>query len=130
MFRTATGMAWARTPRAMPAAAQAGAGRRLRAPGVIAGLIVTGSLTTATSALAAGQSVFADGLHISTGALVAPDGRVWISDHNAGFCRVTDPTAADPGHIENPQFPGDTAHGGPTCLGGLLPEAGLGPDAA
>jgi hypothetical protein len=130
MHRIATGVAWARMPHAMSAAAPARAGRRLRALGVAAGLIVAGSLTTASSALAAGQSVYADGLHISTGALVDPDHRVWISDHNAGFCRVTDPTAAEPGHIENPQFPGDTAHGAPTCLGGLLPEAGTGPDAA
>ena len=32
------------------------------------------------------------------------------------------------GHIEHPQLPGDA--GARTCLGGLLPDAGTGPDAA
>lgn len=91
---------------------------------------VGAALAMAPTALAAGASLYADGLHISTGALVDPNGRVWIADHNAGFCRVTDPTPSAPGTIENPQFPGDTTHGTPTCLGGLLPGAGTGPDAA
>ena len=67
----------------------------------------------------------ADGMHISTGAIIAPDGTTWVSDHNAGFCRVSAPTDTDLGHIEHPQRPGD---GGPrTCLGGLLPDAGPAP---
>ena len=78
--------------------------------------------------LTKGSSLFADGLHISTGALVDPDGRTWITDHNAGFCRVIDPTEDGPGRIEHPQLPGDLDT--QTCLGGLLPGAGQGPDAA
>ena len=105
-------------------------GARALRPLTAAGLSVAFLLTAASSAPAAGSSVYAHGLHISTGALVDPDGRTWISDHNAGLCRVTDPSPWGPGHIEHPQFPGDTAHGDPTCLGGLLPGAGIGPDAA
>jgi hypothetical protein len=103
--------------------------RTLRAMGLL-GVAGAVWLCLASSAFAAGASVYADGLHLSTGALVDPDGRAWISDHNAGFCRVTDATSSGPGHIEHAQFPGDTRHGGPTCLGGLLPGAGPGPDAA
>ncbi len=109
-------------------------GRRwARALGAVSGLLAAAlvvALGIASSAFAAGASVYANGVHISTGALVDPDGRVWVSDHNAGFCRVTDATSSAPGYIEHAQFPGDTAHGGPTCLGGLLPGAGTGPDAA
>src|SRR4051812_5072593 len=87
-----------------------------------------------TSAQAAvGTSLYATGLHISTGSITDPHGRTWVSDHNAGFCRIVDPTPAGPGHIEHPDFdpntpnsPSDTA----TCLGGLLPGAGAGPDAS
>src|SRR4051812_10144215 len=87
-----------------------------------------------TSAQAAvGTSLYATGLHISTGSITDPDGRTWVSDHNAGFCRIVDPTAAGPGHIEHPDFdpatpntPTDT----PTCLGGLLAGAAPGPDAS
>jgi hypothetical protein len=75
-----------------------------------------------------GSSLYTEGLHISAGALVAPDGSTWVADHNGGFCRVTEPGEDGPGVIEHPQVPGA---GGPrTCLGGLLPEAGTGPDAA
>ena len=52
----------------------------------------------------------ADGLHISTGALQAPDGSIWVADHNAGLCRVSKPTFDGAGHIEHPQIPGE---GGP-----------------
>src|SRR5918911_1345809 len=77
---------------------------------------------------AAGSTQVAEGLHLSAGALADPHGRIWISDHNAGFCRVTDVTADGPGHIEHPQRP---AEGGPrTCLGALLPDAEPGPDPA
>jgi Bacterial Ig-like domain len=75
-----------------------------------------------------GRSLYADGLHISTGAIEDPRGRIWVADHNAGFCRVTEPTDDGPGTIEHPVRDGDTAT--PTCLGGLLPGAGTGPDAA
>ena len=75
-----------------------------------------------------GSTLYAAGLHLSTGAIVDPAGRVWIADHNAGFCRVTAVTDEGPGHVEHPQTPG--AAGPRTCLGGLLPEAGTGPDAA
>jgi hypothetical protein len=82
----------------------------------------------APNASAAGSSLYAEGLHISTGAIEDPRGRVWVADHNAGFCRVTEPTDDGPGTIEHPVRAGDTAT--PTCLGGLLPGAGTGPDAA
>ena len=76
---------------------------------------------------AAGPSLFAEGLHISTGAIVDPNDRVWVADHNAGFCRIK-PSNVGPGVIDHPQHPGeDVDH---TCLGGLLPEAATGPDAA
>jgi hypothetical protein len=75
-----------------------------------------------------GSSRFADGLHVSAGSLVDPVGRVWVADHNGGFCRVTDPTEDGPGAIDHPALPGGA--GPHTCLGGLMPEAGTGPDAA
>ena len=75
-----------------------------------------------------GASLTGEGLHISAGALVDPDGRTWVADHNGGFCRMTEATDAGPGHIDHPQHPGDA--GPRTCLGGLLPDAGPGPDAA
>ena len=75
-----------------------------------------------------GSSLFAGGLHISTGAIVDPNGRTWVADHNGGFCRVTEPGEDGPGTIDHPSLPGDP--GPRTCLGGLLPEAGTGPDAA
>ena len=72
---------------------------------------------------------YADGLHISTGSIVDPNGRVWVSDHNGGFCRVTEPDARTaPARSTTRRCPGGP--GPRTCLGGLLPEAGIGPDAA
>jgi hypothetical protein len=91
-------------------------------------VLLAGSLMPATSAVAAGSTLYADGLHISTGTIVDPNGRVWVSDHNAGFCRILDPSASSVGRIEHPQFPGDPVSR--TCLGGLLAGAGAGPDAA
>jgi hypothetical protein len=82
----------------------------------------------APNASAASSSLYAEGLHISTGAIEDPNGRTWVADHNAGFCRVTEPTDDGPGAIDHPVRDGDTAT--PTCLGGLLPGAGTGPDAA
>ena len=75
-----------------------------------------------------GSSLIATGLHISTGAIVDPVGRTWVADHNGGFCRVTASDDDGPGRIDHPELPG--ADGPRTCLGGLLPEAGHGPDAA
>jgi hypothetical protein len=75
-----------------------------------------------------GSSLHTEGLHVSAGALVDPDGRVWVADHNGGFCRTTPATEDGPGRIEHPSLPGEP--GPRTCLGGLLPEAGPGPDAA
>jgi hypothetical protein len=82
----------------------------------------------APNTFVASSSQYAEGLHISTGAIEDPHGRTWVADHNAGFCRVTEPTDDGPGTIEHPVRDGDTAT--PTCLGGLLPGAGIGPDAA
>jgi hypothetical protein len=85
-------------------------------------------LLGAQAASAAGPAPFAAGLHVATGSIVDPAGRTWVSDHNAGFCRVSDPAGPELGSIEHPELPGE---GGPrTCLGGLLPEAAAGPDAA
>jgi hypothetical protein len=98
-----------------------------RAVPLVLGLACALALASAPRAAAAGPSLFAEGLHISTGAIVDPDGRVWVADHNAGFCRIK-PAAVGPGTIDHPQNPGeDVQH---TCLGGLLPEAATGPDAA
>src|SRR4029079_10892988 len=81
-------------------------------------------------ALASPDSVvqLAGGLHISTGSIQAPDGSLWVTDHNAGLCRVSKPSFNDAGTIEHPQLPGGA--GPNTCLGGLLPEAREGADAA
>jgi hypothetical protein len=91
-------------------------------------------LSAAPSAHAAvGTAVYATGLHINTGSIVAPDGRIWVSDHNAGFCRVKDATANGPGYIEHPDFDPNTPAGPdetPTCVGGLLAGAAAGPDAS
>ena len=54
------------------------------------------SLAFAQRAAAAGPSLLAEGLHISTGAIVDPDDRVWVADHNAGFCRIK-PSTDGPG---------------------------------
>jgi hypothetical protein len=92
------------------------------------------SLVAATAANAVvGTSLYANGLHISTGSIVDPHGRIWVSDHNSGLCRIVDPTAAGPGFIEHPDFDPATPlvpESTPTCLGGLLPGAGPGADAS
>jgi hypothetical protein len=82
-------------------------------------------LTHPTSA-----SLYGDGLHVSTGALEDPAGRVWVTDHNGGFCRMTDPTIDGAGRIDHPELPDQPRSQARTCLGGLLPEAGPGADAA
>jgi hypothetical protein len=87
----------------------------------------------ATARAAVGTSLYANGLHISTGAIIDPHGRTWVSDHNSGFCRLVDPTTAGPGFIEHPDFDPGTPlvpDSLSTCLGGLLAGAGPGPDAS
>src|SRR4051812_16396632 len=81
---------------------------------------------------AVGTSLYANGLHISTGSIVDPLGRIWVADHNSGLCRIIDPTPAGPGTIEHPDFDPGTPllpTSTPTCLGGLLAGAGPGADA-
>jgi hypothetical protein len=75
-------------------------------------------------------SVYGKGLHVPTGAMEDPAGRLWVSDHNAGFCRWSDPTIDGSGSIEHPQTPNRPRAELRTCLGGLLPDAGPGADAA
>jgi hypothetical protein len=99
-----------------------------RAVLLVLGLALALGLGFAQRAAAAGPSLFAEGLHISTGAIVDPEGRVWVADHNAGFCRIKPSTTSGAGTIDHPQNPGEP--GNRTCLGGLLPEAATGPDAA
>jgi hypothetical protein len=88
------------------------------------------ALGGASPAAAAGPSLYADGLHIPAGGLVDPDNRVWVSDHNGGFCRLSPADDRGPGTIEHPSAPGAPDDALRTCLGGLLPEASVGPDAA
>jgi hypothetical protein len=100
----------------------------LGAVALIAATLLTlaaGSASAATKPAA----VYTEGLHFATGTIVDPVGRQWISDHNAGFCRLTPPTADGPGTIEHPQTASDMTTER-TCLGGLLPNAAAGPDAA
>ena len=100
--------------------------RRIRAAAV--GAALTLFAVSGDAAHAAGASRTVEGLHVSAGGLVDPAGRIWVSDHNGGFCRTTPATDDGPGQIEHPQRAG--APGARTCLGGLLPDAGPGPDAA
>jgi streptogramin lyase len=106
----------------------AGLRRALTRSLALSAAALAGGLVLASSALAAGSTLYANGLHISTGSIVDPDGRVWVADHNAGFCRVLDPSASSLGRIEHPMHPFDAVDS--TCLGGLLAGAGVGPDAA
>jgi hypothetical protein len=110
-----------------------GSSRRLVAAlvGAVALTAVTLLTLAAGSASAATKpaAIYTEGLHFSTGTIVDPVGRQWVSDHNAGFCRLTPPTADGPGTIEHPQTASDTTTER-TCLGGLLPNAAAGPDAA
>src|SRR5687767_10357580 len=94
----------------------------------VLGLALACALAFAQRAAAAGPSLLAEGLHISTGAIVDPANEVWVADHNAGFCRIKRSNLG-PGVIDHPQTPGDN-DSNRTCLGGLLPEAATGPDAA
>jgi hypothetical protein len=89
-------------------------------PGAVGRSAVSGwatallALVLASTAAAAGLSPVASSLTVPGGALVDPAGRVWVSDHLQGFCRVT---AA--GAIENPHTPPVAGDPAPTCLGGL-----------
>ena len=94
----------------------------------MAGFALMLAMALAQTARAAGPSLTGGGLHISTGALVDPVGRTWVSDHNGGFCRMTEATDDQPGTIDHPAEAGGS--GPHTCLGGLMPEAAVGPDAA
>lgn len=91
--------------------------------------VAAAALAAPVAAGAATPSQYGGGLHIATGSIVDPNGRVWVADHNAGFCRMTEPTEDDPARIEHPEVPSDTTSTR-TCLGGLLPHAAVGPDAA
>src|SRR5215218_4334659 len=92
---------------------------------LVLGLGAGGSAHAAT-----GPSVYADGLHVPAGGIVDPDDRVWVSDHNGGFCRLTTPDDRGAGTLDHPSTPGAPASVTRTCLGGLLPDAAPGPDAA
>src|SRR4051812_11437806 len=100
----------------------------LRAVTVLSCALTALAVTATAASASVGATRYAEGLHLSTGALVDPAGRAWVADHNAGFCRVSSPTDAGPGTIEHPRTPG--AAGPKTCLGGLLPDAAPGPNAA
>lgn len=84
----------------------------------------------ASASAASGPSLYAGGLHIPAGGIVAPDSSVWVSDHNGGFCRVSAPSDRGPGTLDHPSTPGEPAGVARTCLGGLLPDAAPGPDGA
>lgn len=56
--------------------------------------------------------------------------RVWVSDHDGGFCRRTTPGDWGAGTLDHPSSPGEPSSVARTCLGGLLPDAAPGPDAA
>ncbi|HEX2104143.1 MAG TPA: hypothetical protein VHF51_10865, partial [Solirubrobacteraceae bacterium] len=112
----------------MPETLRRGGSRRAVIAVCALGAAVALALLLAAPSRAAGPSPFATGLHIGSGAIEDPAGRMWVTDHNAGFCRITAP-ATGPGTIEHPQTPSDTSTTR-TCLGGLLPHAAQGPDAA
>jgi hypothetical protein len=81
-------------------------------------ILLVGSASAATTE-------YAGGLTTPAGAILAPDGRWWVSDHDAGFCRVTGPVAGAQGPTPGTIEPG-------TCLGGALadPPPRPGPEAA
>ena len=68
---------------------------------LLLGLGAPGAASAAT-----GASLYADGLHIPAGGLVDPNNRVWVSDHNGGFCRLSAADDSGPGTIEHPEAPG------------------------
>ncbi|WP_367652270.1 chitobiase/beta-hexosaminidase C-terminal domain-containing protein [Paenarthrobacter ureafaciens] len=98
-----------------PDRANAGDGRRRRK---LTALVAAASLATASLAGLAGagpaaadqaRQTLAVGLTKAAGSIVDPDGRIWVSDARAGFCRVTETAGAVTGGLETN-----------TCLGGTL----------
>ena len=83
---------------------------RRAVPGVRAGLAALAVMLVGASTASAAPVPVVEGLTAPAGAVQAPDGRWWVSDHLAGFCRVAVGTPGAPGAIE-------TA----TCLGGGTP---------
>src|SRR4051794_39389872 len=84
--------------------------RMLRPRGPRAALATCAVMLVGASIASAARAPFVEGLTAPAGAVQSPDGRWWVSDHLAGFCRVAVGTAAAPGAVE-------TA----TCLGGGVP---------
>jgi len=86
--------------------------RRL-VPGLFLVVAVVLGLVSPASADQA-KSVFTTNVSQVTGALVDPNGRTWVADRVAGFCRVSEPASTtSPGTVETS-----------TCLGGTGPGAG------
>src|SRR5919206_3423325 len=83
---------------------------RRAVPGVRAALAACAVMLVGASTASAAPAPVVNGLTAPGGAVQAPDGRWWVSDHLDGFCRVTVGTPATPGAV-------DTA----TCLGGGAP---------
>src|ERR687885_893485 len=83
---------------------------RRAAPGVRAAVAAVAVMLVGASTASAAPAPVVSKLTAPLGAIQAPDGRWWVSDHLAGFCRVAVGTTAAPGAIE-------TA----TCLGGGVP---------
>ncbi|MEV7604684.1 chitobiase/beta-hexosaminidase C-terminal domain-containing protein [Paenarthrobacter sp. NPDC089322] len=77
---------------------------------------LTGLLTAGTAVADQARQTVAVGLTKASGSLVDPDGRIWVSDARAGFCRVTEASGTTPGGLETG-----------TCLGGTLPGHQGGP---
>ena len=112
---------FSKTPRHLASRRAAGSRQHHKLTAVLA----TASLATAalTGVLTAGPA-FADqarqtvatGLTKAAGTVVDPDGRLWVSDARAGFCRVTEASGATAGSLETN-----------TCLGGTLPGHDSGP---
>jgi hypothetical protein len=95
---------------------------------LLAGLVMSFVAVLASGAQARPAALYATGLTAPQGTIVSHDGRVWGVDHLGGFCRFTDPSDDGAGEIDHPQLASDP--GPRTCLGGLRPQAGTGPDAA
>ena len=83
---------------------------RRAAPGVRAALAAVAVMLVGAGSASAAPAPVVKGLTAPLGAIQAPDGRWWVSDHLAGFCRVAVGTTAAPGAVESA-----------TCLGGGVP---------
>lgn len=77
---------------------------------------LVGVLTPASAVADQARQTVATGLTKAAGTLVDPNGRLWVSDARAGFCRVTEASGTTPGGLE-----------AATCLGGTLPGHKNGP---